>query len=221
MVFAIAALLIQFSPTPQMLAPTLAIRQPSGIATEDGTKPKPVTPASVNGASATVAADSGTGHLDLNTVKLNGDPSGKAAPGMTAVALETDQNSQSLSTVRIPVADTEKPICLYPAETPRLSRSWLALSLVQHAAAGLDAYSTRQAIGHGAVEDDPLMRPFAHSGAIYAAIQVGPVLLDYAARRMQRSEFGLVRRMWFVPQSISTAGFLFSGVHNLNVAGRH
>jgi hypothetical protein len=111
-----------------------------------------------------------------------------------------------------------KPIKVYAAARPRMSRSWLALAIMQHGAATFDAYSTRQAIGHGAVEDDPLMRPFAHSGAMYAAIQVGPLVLDYVARRMQRSEYGIVRRMWFVPQSVSTAGFLISGVHNLSVA---
>ena len=101
-----------------------------------------------------------------------------------------------------------------------MSKRWLALTLAQHGAAAFDAYSTRQSISRGAVEDDPMMRPFAHSGAIYAAIQVGPLLLDYAARRMQHSEYGMVRRMWFVPQTVSTAGFLISGFHNLNVASR-
>jgi len=95
----------------------------------------------------------------------------------------------------------------------------MVLALVQHGAATFDAYSTRQAIEHGAVEADPLMRPFAQSPGIYAAIQVGPVLLDYAARRMQRSNNVLARCMWWVPQSGSTAMFLFSGVHNLHVAG--
>src|ERR1700690_888775 len=213
MVLAIAALFIQFGTTPQILAPAMATT--SKLSTEDGTKPKAVPPAPASVATTTMASDSGTGHLDLNTVKLNGESNEKSSPGMTAASLANEQNSQSLSTVRIPTADPERQRRIYPAETPRLSKSWLALSLVQHAAAGLDAYSTRQAIGHGAVEDDPMMRPFAHSGAIYAAIQVGPLLLDYAARRMQRSEFGMVRRMWFVPQAISTAGFLFSGVHNL------
>jgi hypothetical protein len=220
MVFAIAALMLQFAPTPKMLTPAFSTDIASGITTEDGTKPKPSASATSSGNSATVSATSGTGHLDLNPVKLSGDSHDKAVPGMTAVSIVNDQNSQSLSTVRIPEADPAKPMKVYAAERPRVSRSWIALSMVQHGAAAFDAYSTRQAIGHGAVEDDPLMRPFAHSGAIYAAIQVGPLLLDYAARRMQHSECGFVRRMWFVPQSVSTAGFLFSGVHNLNVASR-
>jgi hypothetical protein len=139
---------------------------------------------------------------------------------MTVVALTDHDTAQPLSSVRIPEPEPIKPIKVYSPEKPRTSRSWLALAMMQHGAATFDAYSTRQAIGHGAVEDDPLMRPFAHSGAIYAAIQVGPLLLDYVARRMQHSEYGMVRRMWFVPQSASAAGFLISGVHNLGVASR-
>lgn len=91
---------------------------------------------------------------------------------------------------------------------------------MQHSAATFDAYSTRQAVSSGAIEADPLMRPFAQSPAIYAAIQVGPAILDYAARRMQRSSNNFLRRTWWVPQSASTGLFLFSGAHNLQVANR-
>ncbi|MGH7837006.1 MAG: hypothetical protein ACREQC_04180, partial [Candidatus Binataceae bacterium] len=97
-------------------------------------------------------------------------------------------------------------------------RAWIALSFVQHGAATFDAYSTRQAIAHGAVEDDPMMRPFAHSPAMYAAMQVGPVMLDILARHMQRSNNNFLRHIWWLPQSVSTAGFVVSGVHNLHVA---
>lgn len=107
---------------------------------------------------------------------------------------------------------------LIPADgTPR-RLPWMILSAGQHGAAALDAYSTRRAITHGARETDPLMRPFAHSPAVYAAIQVGPVMLDIAARRMQRSHNNLWRHTWWVPQSASTAIFLFSGTHNLQFA---
>ena len=95
------------------------------------------------------------------------------------------------------------------------------LSIAEHSAAAFDAYSTRQAISSGAHETDPMMRPFANSPGIYAAIQAGPVVLDYAARRMQRSQYQLLRRTWWLPQSASTGLFLFSGVHNLNLANRH
>lgn len=126
-------------------------------------------------------------------------------------------STQSLSTVQTPAtlpADV-KPVEEYPSR-----RNWIALSIVQHGAAFFDSYSTRQAIGSGAVEEDPLMRPFAKSPAIYAAIQVGPVIFDYAARKMQRSENNFIRHMWWMPQSTATAMYLFSGVHNMRVAGR-
>jgi hypothetical protein len=222
MVFAIAALMLQFTPTPKILAPAFSSVAPSTTTTEDGTKLKPA--ASPSTTMATIPESPGTGHLDVDSVSLNGDSKEKATPGMTAVSLANfhdDQNSQALATIRIPEMEPVKPVSTYAVERPRSSRTWLALSAIQHGAATFDAYSTRQAIGHGAVEDDPMMRPFAHSGAIYAAIQVGPLLLDYASRRMQHSESPMVRRMWFFPQSLSTAGFIFSGVHNLNVANRN
>jgi hypothetical protein len=92
------------------------------------------------------------------------------------------------------------------------------LSLAQHSAAAFDAYSTREAVSRGAVEGDPMMRPFANSPAIYAAIQVGPAVLDFVARRMQRSHNNFLRHTWWLPQSASTGLFIFSGVHDLRVA---
>ena len=222
MVFAIAALFVQFAPAQPVLAPVFTTKLPTTLSAADGTKPKPPAPAGDNSttttATATVPATSGTGHLSLDTVNLSGNATEHAQPGMTAMSLGSDENSQALSMVRLAEPAPIKPVKIYSPEAPRMSRSWLALSLVQHGAATFDAYTTRQAIGRGAVEDDPMMRPFAHSGAIYAAIQVGPVVLDYVARRMQHSENGTVRRMWFVPQSISTAGFIMSGVHNMGVS---
>jgi hypothetical protein len=129
------------------------------------------------------------------------------------------QNSQSLSTIHISPLEPAKQNRFIPAERPS-RRSWLVLSAVQHGAAGFDAYSTRDAISHGAVEDDPLLRPFASSPAIYAANQVGPLILDYVARRMQRSSNGFVRRMWWLPQSAAAADFIFCGVHNLHIANQ-
>jgi hypothetical protein len=93
------------------------------------------------------------------------------------------------------------------------------LAVAEHGAAAFDAYTTRQAISRGAVEEDPTMRPFAHSPAIYAAIQVGPVLFDLLARHMQRSQYDFERRTWWLPQSVSTGVSIFSGVHNLSVVG--
>ena len=97
----------------------------------------------------------------------------------------------------------------------RPSRAWFVLMAAEHSAAGFDAWSTRNAVSQGRVEADPLMRPFSHSGAIYGAIQVVPFGLDYAARRMQRSS-GWTRHVWWLPQSLATASFLFSGTYNFS-----
>ena len=137
-------------------------------------------------------------------------------PGATNVPVA--QNSQSFSTIRIP-GENEKQHATRAAESVPLRREWLALLVLEHGAAAFDAYSTREAISRGAKEEDPLMRPFAHSPAIYAAIQVGPVLFDVLARHMQRSQYNFVRRTWWLPQSASTGISIFSGVHNLSVVG--
>jgi len=113
-----------------------------------------------------------------------------------------------------------KPVGRIGVERLPSRRKWLALSLAQHGAAVFDAYSTRQAIATGATEQNPLLRPFANSPAMYAATQVGPLVLDYAARRMQLSRHDLIRRMWWVPQSTGAAISICAGVHNMRVADR-
>ena len=219
MVFAVAALLLQLNPVPKVAG---AIFRPNVtiLTATDGTRPKPANARTFSSETDSVETTSGRGYIDPTKVNLNGDSSEKPAAGTNVAALAEHDTAQPLSSVRIPEPLPVKPVKVYSPEKPRMSHSWLALTMVQHGAATFDAYTTRQAIGHGAVEDDPMMRPFAHSGAIYAAIQVGPLLLDYVSRRMQRSEYGMVRRAWFVPQTASTVGFVLSGVHNLSVAGR-
>jgi hypothetical protein len=211
MVFTVATLIFQLALPAQPLLPS-ALTPPAA----DTSRPK----AQVTTTADTASSASTETHLNLNGVSLDGSSKGYSDPQLTAISLSESQNSQSLSTIRIPDPAPAKPMKVAAAETRPSTRSWLALSLVQHGAAAFDAYSTRQAIGRGAVEVDPLMRPFAHSSAMYGAIQVGPVLLDLLSRHMQRSENRFARRMWWVPQSASTVGFLFSGVHNLSVA-RH
>jgi hypothetical protein len=218
MVFAVAALLVQFTS--------------AALTTQVAPATKPLTPAMEANSSVSAAApdrdasisreteSSSATRYDFDKVSLKIGSKENSAPKLTAVSLEKSTDSQTLSTIRVPEIQPGKPQEVVLAERRRYTRSWLALSAIQHGAATFDAYSTRQAVSRGAVEDDPMMRPFAHSGAIYAAIQAGPVALDYIARRMQHSEFGFIRRMWWVPQSVSTATYIFAGVHNLNVAAR-
>ena len=103
-------------------------------------------------------------------------------------------------------------------ETGGQRKLWYGLAAVSHGAAVFDAWSTRRALsGNYGVEANPLMRPFAHSGAIYAATQVSPAVMDYLGRRMMVSHHGWVRKMWWVPQTAGTGVSLAAGVHNVGV----
>jgi hypothetical protein len=195
MVFAIAALLLH-------LGPTADTRMVTDIA-----------------AVATSAAANRTSNPSAVPAKPAPSSPAPLDPGavLTISLADATQSSQTFATIRLPEAAPAKPIRVVAAEITPPRKSWLLLSIAQHGAAAFDAYTTRQTISAGAHEDDPLMRPFAHSPAIYAASQVGPTLLDYAARRMQRSQHAFLRRSWWLPQSASTALLIFCGTHNLRV----
>lgn len=138
-----------------------------------------------------------------------------------AVAAHPEQNFETTPVTDLPSAPiAAKPIGRIGVEQLPSRKLWLALSVAQHGAAVFDAYTTRQAIATGATEQNPLLRPFASSPAIYVATQVCPLALDYAGRRMQLSHNSLVRRMWWLPQSTGAAVSIFSGVHNIGVANR-
>lgn len=143
-----------------------------------------------------------------------------ALPAAPAPAASPAQESQALETLRLEQPKIERNGGIRDVEEGPSRRKWIALAAAEHGAAAFDAYTTRQAIGRGAVEADPVMRPFASSPSIYAAIQIAPVALDYAARRMQRSQNEFIRKMWWLPQTGGTAMYLFSGTHNLGVANR-
>jgi len=197
---AVAAILFQFSPVHALPAADLGSTLPVvKTAAASDTKPKPASASTASTTSAT--ADSANG-----------------GAAFTLASLESaSKDAQPLSTVRVPDPAPAKPIKIILPEThPR--RAWLVLSIAEHSAATFDAYSTRAAVSKGASESDPLMRPFAHSPAIYGAIQVCPLVLDFAARRMERSRNNFLRHTWWVPQTAATGVFLFSGAHNLNVA---
>jgi hypothetical protein len=240
MVLAVAALVAHLYAAPSPLPmPSTSLQGPEADAapaavTADGTKPSASKPAATKSASdespasngsadapnESSASNSQTTHFNFDHVALNdGSASGRSSATLTAVSL-TDAQKQGLSTVRIPDAESTRPVPIPAIKTMPSRRDWIVLAVFEHSAGAFDAYTTRQAIGRGAVEEDPMMRPFAHSPAIYAAIQVGPVLCDLLARRMQRSENPMFRRLWWMPQSISTAAFLSSGIHNTGVRGR-
>jgi hypothetical protein len=219
MVFAVAVLVLQLAPgaltAPVAPTPSLLTSLNQETAGPSNATPQWSTSASPERESFNLA------NFSFEKVSLSTTSKESSTAKLSAVSLDSSSDSQTLSTVRVPELQPGKPQEVMMAERRRYTRSWVALSMIQHGAATFDAYSTRQAIARGAVEVDPMMRPFAHSSAIYAAIQGGPVALDFIARRMQRSENDMIRRLWWVPQTVSTATFLFAGVHNMNVTARH
>lgn len=101
------------------------------------------------------------------------------------------------------------------SETPMQRKLWYTLSITGSGAAAFDAWSTRRAISQGyGVEGNPMLRPFSHSNAMYAATQVSPLVMDFIGKRMMTSRHEWMRKMWWVPQSAGTGMSIFAGVHN-------
>jgi hypothetical protein len=97
----------------------------------------------------------------------------------------------------------------------RQRRVWYALTVTGSGAAAFDAWSTRRAISQGyGTEGNPLLRPFSHSGMMYAATQVSPLVMDFLGKRMMVSQHGWMRRMWWLPQAAGSGVSIAAGVHN-------
>jgi len=155
-------------------------------------------------------------------------------PGSTAIATVGPSSDQaavldmltSVPVVKPRLADSmletrPTPVVTSPVARVGRKRWWVGLATAQHSAAAFDAWSTRASITSGKGQElDPFMKPFANSGAIYAAIQLAPLATDYIAARMMRSHKGFVRKLWWLPQSVTTAGYMVSGVRNMHVASR-
>jgi hypothetical protein len=199
MVLAIAALFLQFAPAAHALpAADLTAVVPAAKAAPADVKPEQPKP------------------IALGASTVSTEAAVPAAFRMTALE-SASQNGQALDTIRVPeTAPGKRARIILPESHPR--RAWLMLSIAEHSAATFDAYSTRLALSKGASEADPVMQPFAHSPALYGAIQVCPLVLDFAARRMERSQHSFLRHTWWMPQTAATGIFLFSGVHNVHVA---
>jgi len=111
-----------------------------------------------------------------------------------------------------------KPAILHHYDNRNEKITWYSLMVAEHAGAVLDAWSTRRALSRNfGREGDPLMRPFAHSGTIYVATQVTPLLMDIIGRRAMVSARPWVRKLWWVPQSAMASVSFEAGIHNVRV----
>jgi hypothetical protein len=122
------------------------------------------------------------------------------------------------SAVQPAVLTPAKPAVTESYETPRQRKIWYGLMMLGHGAAAFDAWTTRQAVSGGyGVESDPTQRPFASSGAIYATTQVTPLIMDFVAHRMMRSNNPMIRKVWWIPQAASASVSLGAGLHNYSI----
>jgi len=130
---------------------------------------------------------------------------------------KVDSEAVQPPSVALPIQPM-KPAHMRPRETRGQRVAWYSLMAAGHGAAAFDAYSTRLAIsGNYGSETNPFLRPFSHSGALYAVTQVSPAVMDYIGKRMMVSETRWVRKMWWLPQAAGSGFSVFAGVHNLNV----
>jgi hypothetical protein len=105
-----------------------------------------------------------------------------------------------------------------PSESAGQRKLWYALTISGSTAAAFDAWSTRRAISEAyGTEGNPLLRPFSHSNAMYAATQVSPLVMDFIGKRMMTSQHKWMRNMWWLPQSAGTSFSLYAGVHNVRM----
>ena len=105
-----------------------------------------------------------------------------------------------------------------PSEGAGQRKLWYALTISGSTAAAFDAWSTRRAISEAyGTEGNPLLRPFSHSNAMYAATQVSPLVMDFIGKRMMTSQHKWMRNMWWLPQSAGTSVSLYAGVHNVRM----
>src|SRR5487761_197073 len=226
MVLAMAFLLFQFpafsgAANPPQPSPKVNMTREAAIKVPDASKPLPSASTSAVDAPKGVAEPvsdlrpSPEVNKALRTASVNVVDISRRASESEAVLRPSTANEVSadgsMSGVYLPPPAAFRPK-IEPME--RSSHLWFALSAAEHGSAAFDAWSTRRAISQGRAEADPVMRPFAHSAAIYGAIQVVPFGLDYVARRMHRST-GWTRHVWWVPQSVATATYLFSGSYNV------
>lgn len=89
------------------------------------------------------------------------------------------------------------------------------LAEVNGGAAVLDDVASRMVIERGGYEKNPFMRPFVHNSGTLAVESIGEVwLMAFVADRMKHSHYPLLRRTWWLPQTINISAKVTGGIYN-------
>jgi hypothetical protein len=203
MLLALAALLIQPQLVAQMSfsAQAIAIIQPAiSLSSSDASSSETTVPWAPVSTGTTRQPDTAI------SAALPNAPEAVPLSPAPVIALMKPGNSRTVSVSQL------------LAEERRNRRLWTGLGIASHTAATFDAWTTRHAITTaGGHELNAMLKPFAGNASLYAAIQVGPMLMDYVGKKMMYSRHDWVRRVWWLPQSASFVSSLFCGAHNLGV----
>lgn len=163
---------------------------------------------------------------DAGKDRKTNEEAGKSGDGATVTASTTA--SAALPSMPVAKASAAEPAAfpvapIRPAvvaieESPTQRKVWYALALAGHAGAAFDAWSTRRAISAGmGTEANPMLRPFAHSSALYAATQVSPLVMDFLGKKMMTSQHKWMRKMWWLPQTAGAGISFAAGAHNVGL----
>jgi hypothetical protein len=89
------------------------------------------------------------------------------------------------------------------------------LAGINTGAAIMDDVSSRLVIERGGYERNPLIRPFVHNSGTLAAESVAEVwLMAFLADRMKHSRHSLLRKTWWLPQSLNISAKAAGGIYN-------
>jgi|SRR5450432_2441605 hypothetical protein len=111
-----------------------------------------------------------------------------------------------------------KPAVTRPYDSPFQRKLWYTLTAAGSGAAFADAWSTRRAITQAdSYEINPLLRPFSHSGILYGATQVSPLVMDFLGKRMMMSDSRMLRKFWWLPQAAGTGVSTAAAIHNIRL----
>ena len=93
--------------------------------------------------------------------------------------------------------------------------AFIALGVASHGASFFDAAVTRAEVRAGGYEENPLVRPYVRSYALFAVTQIGPFICDGLGWLMTRSSHRWIRRLWWLPQTFNAVSNVASGLYDL------
>lgn len=104
---------------------------------------------------------------------------------------------------------------------PFYDKKVLLLAGINAGAAVWDDAASREVIERGGIERNPLMRPFVHNtGTIVAESAAEVWVMAFVADRMKRSSHPLLRKTWWLPQTLNFTAKFGGGIYNTVLLSR-